>query len=176
MNNQLVSNPFYGVITDPTSPLSLPTVARGQLLKPYPQYTALNAIFATRGNSIYHSFQAGVEKRFSLGFSVQVAYTAGKMIDDSSQAASGAKPAVENPTNLRAERSIDAQDVAQRLVISGLFELPFGRGRLRRPHGAVARCPRGRMAGEHDCHGSDRHAAGADQHRRHPAKVAGKPT
>src|SRR5206468_2482823 len=35
----LVPNPFYGVITDPTSTLSLPTVARRQLLLPYPQYT-----------------------------------------------------------------------------------------------------------------------------------------
>jgi hypothetical protein len=143
VNNQLVPNPFSGVITDATSPLSLPTVSRGQLLKPYPQYTALNAIFATRGNSIYHSLQASAEKRFSLGFSVHAAYTAGKMIDDSSQAASGARAAVQDPTNLRAERTIDPQDISQRLVVSGMFELPIGRGRhfgahMARPLDALA--------------------------------------
>jgi hypothetical protein len=130
VNNQLVSNPFYGVITDPTSPLSKTTVARGQLLKPYPQYQDLFEIFATRGNSIYHSLQLSVEKRFSRGFTLLGAFTASKVIDDSSQAGSGQLfPTIQDPTDLRAERSIDPQDVSQRLVISGVWELPFGRGR-----------------------------------------------
>jgi hypothetical protein len=130
VNNQLVPNPFYGYITDPTSILSKSTVTRGQLLKPYPQYTALNAILPTMGNSSYHSFQASLEKRFSKGFTVQAAFTAGKLIDDSSQAATGNKAGVQDPTNLRAERTIDPQDISQRLVVSGVWELPFGRNRL----------------------------------------------
>ena len=112
------------------APLSKSTVTRGQLLKPYPQYTALNAILPTMGNSSYHSFQASLEKRFSKGFTVQAAFTAGKLIDDSSQAATGNKAGVQDPTNLRAERTIDPQDISQRLVVSGVWELPFGRNRL----------------------------------------------
>jgi len=36
----LVTNPFYGIITDPKSKLSAPTVTLNSLLRPYPQYTA----------------------------------------------------------------------------------------------------------------------------------------
>jgi hypothetical protein len=131
INNQLVTNPFYGIITDPTSILSKPTVAAGQLLRPYPQYTTMNAIYATKGDSIYHSFQASVEKRLSSGFSILGSYTLSKLIDDTSGAGAGATIAtIQDPTNLRAERTIDAQDVSQRLVISGVWALPFGRGQI----------------------------------------------
>lgn len=40
---EVVPNPFAGVITDPTSILSRPTVQRGQLLRPYPQFQNLTA-------------------------------------------------------------------------------------------------------------------------------------
>ncbi len=130
VNNQLVANPFYGIITDPTSILSNATVTRGQLLKPYPQYVNLNAINATEGSSIYHSLQASMEKRFSKGFNLLVAFTAAKLIDNTTQAASGQTiGSVQDPTNLRAERSIDPQDVSRRLVVSGVWELPIGRNR-----------------------------------------------
>ncbi|MCU1258752.1 MAG: Cna B-type protein [Bryobacterales bacterium] len=130
VNNQLVANPFYGIITDTTSVLSNPTVTRGQLLKPYPQYINLNAINATEGSSIYHSLQASMEKRFSKGFTVLAAFTAAKLIDNTTQAATGQTiGGVQDPTNLRAERSIDPQDVSRRLVISGVWELPIGRNR-----------------------------------------------
>ena len=130
VNNQLVPNPFYGIITDPTSILSNPTVTRGQLLKPYPQYINMNAIDATEGSSIYHSLQASVEKRFSKGFNLLVSFTAAKLIDNTTQAATGQTVAsIQDPTNLRAERSIDPQDVSRRLVLSGVWELPIGRRR-----------------------------------------------
>jgi hypothetical protein len=130
INNQLVPNPFYGIITDPTSILSNATVTRGQLLKPFPQYINLNAINATEGSSIYHSLQASMEKRFSKGFTLLVAFTAAKLIDNTTQAATGqTNGSVQDPTNLRAERSIDPQDVSRRLVVSGVWELPIGRNR-----------------------------------------------
>lgn len=130
VNNTQVPNPFYGVITDPTSILSKPIVAQGQLLKPYPQYTNVYARLAPFGGSIYHSLQVSVEKRFSHSFSILGSFTGGKLIDNTS--AAGAGPVIstiQDPTNLRAERTIDTQDISKRLVISGLFELPVGRGR-----------------------------------------------
>jgi hypothetical protein len=130
VNNQLVPNPFYGIITDPTSILSNPTVTRGQLLRPYPQYIGMNAINATEGASSYHALQASLEKRFSRGFNLLVSFTGSKLIDNTTQAATGQTVAsVQDSTNLRAERSIDPQDVSRRLVVSGVWELPIGRGR-----------------------------------------------
>lgn len=127
VNNQLVPNPFVGVITDPTSPLSQPTVTRGQLLRPSPQYLDFFAVFPAIGNSIYHSFQLRVEKRFSHGFTLLGALTVAKAIDDTNQDAVGPSTGIQDPTNLRAERSLSPQDVSRRLVLSGVWELPFGR-------------------------------------------------
>lgn len=129
VNNQLVANPFYGVITDPTSPLSQPTVQRGQLLRPYPQYTQVTAVNPSIGNAMYHSFQMRVEKRFAKGFTVLGAFTAAKNINDTGQDASGPTAGILDHTNLRLERSLDPQDVSKRLVLSGMYELPFGRGK-----------------------------------------------
>jgi outer membrane receptor protein involved in Fe transport len=129
VNTQLVPNPFYGVITNQSSILSQPTVTRGQLLQPYPQYTTMNAVFATLGNSMYNSFQATVEKRLSKGFSVLGAFTIAKLIDDTSASSAGAViSTIQDPTNLRSERSLDPQDISKRLVVSGVWALPFGRG------------------------------------------------
>jgi len=136
LGNQLlpsntVPNPFFGVITTPTSPLSQPRVAYSQTLRPYPQYTGLNAFRKPQGNSIYHAFTLGVTKRYSNGLNLQVSYTNGKLIDDVSQTVTflGAAGTKQDFYNRRGERSISAQDVSQRLVISANYELPFGKGR-----------------------------------------------
>lgn len=130
VNNQLVANPFFGVITDSTSVLSQRTVQRGQLLRPFPHYTQVTAVNPSIGNSMYHSFQMRVEKRFAKGFTVLGAFTAAKNINDTGQDGSGPTAGILDHTNLRLERSLDPQDVSKRLVISGMYELPFGRGKL----------------------------------------------
>ena len=53
---ELVPNPFFGIASIGT--LSQPTVARGQLLRPYPQYTGFGMKNPTNRNSIYHSGSA----------------------------------------------------------------------------------------------------------------------
>src|SRR5262249_7533527 len=65
--NQLVNNPFFGSINVGT--LAQRTVTRRQLLLPYPQFTGVTTANMTRADSIYHSLQLKVEKRFSNGFS-----------------------------------------------------------------------------------------------------------
>lgn len=125
----LVQNPFFGVITNPTSTLSRPTVQRGQLLRPFPQYTAVTAFRKPAASSIYHAMTLRADKRFSHGLSFLISYTTGKLIDDASQTVSFLGPAgnKQDAYSRRAERSISTQDVAQRLVISYVYELPFGR-------------------------------------------------
>ena len=72
-----------------------------------------------------------MEKRFSKGLSALVSYTGGKLIDDVSQTVNFLGAAAANAKqdfyNRAAERSISAQDVSQRLVISGIYELPIGK-------------------------------------------------
>lgn len=130
--NKKVPNPFHGVITDPTSPLSRPTVVFHQLLRPYPQYTGLTVSTPTIANSIYHALQVKFEKRMSHGISAIAHYTWAKMIDDASNSGYdffGGDSAVQNFWNLRLERSLSVTDVRHRAVVSFVWELPFGRGR-----------------------------------------------
>ena len=129
--NQLVNNPFYGIINVGT--LAQKTVTRRQLLLPYPQFTGVTVANRTRADSIYHSLQIKVEKRFSGGFSGLLAYTAGKLIGDANNDVSqvGATNAsnVQNWYNLRAERAVSELDVSQNLTASYVAELPFGPGK-----------------------------------------------
>lgn len=132
--NQQVPNPFYGLVS--TGALSTSTIAQSRLLAPYPQYTGVSnaspPIFQNEANSIYHSLQVTAEHRFSKGMSLLVSYTNGKSISDASGRVFGVTayvPPVQNIYDLKAERSIDEGDISQRLVISHVVELPFGRGK-----------------------------------------------
>ncbi|MBI4903106.1 MAG: TonB-dependent receptor [Acidobacteria bacterium] len=127
---QPVPNPFLGILT--TGTLTGPTITRAQSLLPFPQFTGVSGGYSFRNNSIYHALAVKVEKRFSNGLSALVAYTLSKLIDDGSnltQVRPGAAvvTAPQNWNNLRAERSKSAQDVPQRLVVSALWALPFGK-------------------------------------------------
>jgi Carboxypeptidase regulatory-like domain len=134
--NELVTNPFYGIITDPQSRLSAPTVTLNTLLRPYPQYAGgVSGAALNIANSIYHAVQFQFEKRFSSGLAVLAHYTISKLIDDSSFSDGnvgwlGGVTDVQNPFNLRLERAVSAQDVPQRFVLTVSYQLPFGKGRL----------------------------------------------
>jgi hypothetical protein len=127
---QTVTNPFRGFIT--TGPLSGASITRMQSLLPFPHFTGVDGGYSFLNNSIYHALAVKVEKRFSRGFSALVAYTASKLIDDGAnqgQVRPGGTVTTtpQNWYNLRAERSKSVQDVPQRLVFSGVWELPFGK-------------------------------------------------
>src|SRR2546422_528868 len=53
-----VKNPFYGIITNPGTPMSQPTVAAGLLLRPFPQFDRVLALDPYLGRSNYRSLQA----------------------------------------------------------------------------------------------------------------------
>jgi len=124
-----VANPFFGLVS--TGTLAQPTVQRRFLLRPYPQFNGVTALFFTGSSSIYHSFQLKAEKRLSQGLSFLLAYTNAKLIDDSSQSNGnyGREGVRQNAYDRRADRSISPNDISQRLVISFVYELPIGRGR-----------------------------------------------
>lgn len=126
-----VSNPFFEVITDPSSPLSKRTVARNQLLRPFPQFRNISLEKGSFASSTYHAFQARVDRRFASGFTFLGSFTASKLIDDSSTSGTGLLPPyafIQQWHNRSAERSLSVTDVSQRFVFSALYELPFGRG------------------------------------------------
>ncbi len=82
------------------------------------------------GNSFYHSWVTKLEKRFSAGLTLLASHTWSKNIGDvCGNAASGNTSGCgfQDLRDLTPERSLDNQDVPQRFVVSGLYELPFGR-------------------------------------------------
>src|SRR6185369_14827019 len=126
-----VTNPFFGLIANGV--LSQPTVARGQLLLPFPQYTALPDPGAYRGSNTYHSLQMKAEKRFSTGGTLLAAYTFSKVISDIETLTSWLDSAngvagIQNWSNRKLERAISSFDSRQRLVLSYVADLPFGQG------------------------------------------------
>jgi hypothetical protein len=137
--NELVPNPFYGVITDPLSPLSQPTVQRIQLLRPYPQFTSISASGGPpNGNAIYHAIQFKFTKRYSHGLDVSAHYTFAKMIDDSPANGNVSwlgydTGGIQSYQNTRLERSLSEYDVRHRVVADFAYQLPVGHGK---PFGA----------------------------------------
>jgi hypothetical protein len=130
--NNLVPNPFAGVITNPNSTLSRATVSRRQLLAAYPQYASVNLAGSTHANSIYHALALRAERRFSRDIGVRMAYTFGKLIDDSSFASTlsaGGSTTRQDIYNRGLDRSVSSQDVSSRMVISTNVQLPFGRSK-----------------------------------------------
>ena len=114
-----VTNPFYGLPEFAGSNLQGKTVGRNQLLRPYPQFAGVSTM-SDGGFSWYHSMQLRVDKRFSRGYTLQAAYTWSKFME-----------AVEklNPTDIAPHHVISDQDRPQRIVLSGIYELPVGKGR-----------------------------------------------
>ncbi|MFN7997063.1 MAG: carboxypeptidase regulatory-like domain-containing protein [Bryobacteraceae bacterium] len=101
-----------------------------------------NCIFSSTGlisgvsNSTYHSLQASVRRRLSLGVSLLASYTFSKSLDGvstfnitggASQDTAGENDLAQNPFNLAAEHGRSLFDARHRFVLSYQWELPFWR-------------------------------------------------
>src|SRR5262249_27567970 len=127
---QPTPNPFF--INGQALALTGPNTTVGQLLRPFPQYTSVQLAGQGSYDSIYHSLQLTVNKRFANAGSLQIAYTNSKLISDTDTLTSWLGPSVggiKDNTNPRGERSLSSQDVPQRLVISYVVDLPVGKGK-----------------------------------------------
>ena len=101
-----------------------------QALRPYPQYQLINWRAWPIGNSIYHSLQVKVDKRFTSGSLFRVFYTRSKLINNGAEngqnGGDGGNP--QNPINtVKLERTVSADDVPNTFVFSYSYQLPFGR-------------------------------------------------
>jgi hypothetical protein len=111
-------------------------IVQGQLDRPFPQYSGLQLNGQGCCSSNYNSLQATVNKRFPGGGTLLVAYTNAKLLSNTDTLTSwleggvtGGVGSVQDWNNLAGERSLSSQDVSQRLAISYVLDLPFGRGK-----------------------------------------------
>jgi hypothetical protein len=119
-----VPNPFYGKIKSGT--LSFPTVERRQLLRPYPQYLQFLVPRDGYGDAHYHGLLMRLDKQFSNGLAFSAAYAKSKTITNSFESANGERGPQNAFYDPNYSRSLESNDVPQRLVLSFLYELPFG--------------------------------------------------
>jgi outer membrane receptor protein involved in Fe transport len=130
-----VANPFYGVLPA-SSPSGGPTILKGRLLMPYPQYPlGVLQQSARIAASNYNALQAYLTKRFTHGGIVQIAYTWAKLLSDTDNTSSfldgqGGTGLVQDRYNLKAEKSVSQQDIRHNFVANYGLDLPFGRNQL----------------------------------------------
>lgn len=140
----LVNNVLAPYITDPLSGLSSSMILQYQdptnkFHVPFPQFTSFSGDSPPIANSIYHAAQFRVEKGFSNGLQFLVTYTVSKSIDGASATDDsiswlgggfqGGTISVQNPNNLKAERSLSVFDIPQVLQVSYVYALPVGRSK-----------------------------------------------
>lgn len=130
---QTIPNPFVGI--GQGTPLSPPaTIALGQFDRPFPQYTGVQLSGYGCCDSNYQSLQVAVTRRFAGAGSLLVAYTNSKLISNTDTLTTWLEDSgvgqVQDWNNLKGERSLSSQDVPQRLVISYVLDLPFGKGKM----------------------------------------------
>ena len=116
----LVPNPFFGLMpTTASNVFRSATIERQRLLRPYPQFDAVNTT-TNEGWSWYHALQGGLQKRFSSGYTLGVNYTFSRFTE-----------AVDflNAGDAEPWEGVSTQDTPHRLSVSGIWELPFGRQR-----------------------------------------------
>ncbi len=112
-----VANPFAGLL--PGETLNNPTTQRQNLLRPFPQFSN----FDTRrydGSSSFDSAQFRLEKRFSGGYTWLTSYTWSDFKEKVTRL---------NDTDPDYEERLNDTQLPHRLVMNGIWELPFGRTR-----------------------------------------------
>ncbi|MBI3209929.1 MAG: hypothetical protein HYZ37_13665 [Candidatus Solibacter usitatus] len=131
--NEVVEDPF-GRKDAMGNPLK---VTRSSLLRPIPTLGDINIAGITNSTSIYHAGTASLDRRFSRGFYFRVNYTWAKSIDTASDGSTSSSSLylwgntrIQDPTDLKANRSVSNYDTRHRLTGSVNFQIPFGRGRL----------------------------------------------
>jgi len=115
--NQSVPNPFYNILPSDTSRGQQATVQRRTLLLPFPQFDTVTMNNISIGQSWYNSLQLKVEQRFKHGLNFLVSYTNSKTMEAVSFL---------NASDPKPSRELASYDTPQRLVISGMYELPVG--------------------------------------------------
>jgi len=127
-----VPNPFFGnpVFGDLSQSETIP---RAQLLRPYPQFGGLYALQSSEGRRRYDAAVLRFEKRFRGGFGGRVNYTWSRtednIIGEGNHYSNRPGSAPLDNYNLDAEYSRSLTDAPHRLNVSGIVELPFGRGK-----------------------------------------------
>ena len=92
--------------------------------------TGFDAVTTTKsiGNSTYHALQSKLERRVGKGLSILGAYTWSKSLSNADTSSVGGGTylgGLQDYNDLRGNRSVSAFDVAQRLSMAGIYDVPL---------------------------------------------------
>ena len=117
---QNLPNPFFGLMpSTASSALQGANIARERLLRPYPQFDAVNTT-TNEGQSWYNALQVNLQRRMSGGYTLASSYTYSQFTE-----------AIDflNAGDPEPWKGVSSADSPHRLTVNGIWELPFGRGR-----------------------------------------------
>jgi hypothetical protein len=89
-----------------------------------PSFSAINMVTST-STSDYHGGTLQLKRQFRQGYMLQGAYTFGRAMNDADLAVG--TTAFQDAADIAAERALASYDVAHKLTLVGLWELPFFR-------------------------------------------------
>jgi hypothetical protein len=115
-----VPNPFFGLLpTTSAAALQGTNIARERLLRPYPQFDAVNTT-TNEGWSWYHAAQFNLQRRLANGYTIAASYTYSHFTE-----------AIDflNAADPQPWEGVSSIDTPHRFTLNGIWELPFGRGR-----------------------------------------------
>ena len=120
-------NPFLGSVLA-VGILSGPTVSRAQLLRPYPQFDAIEMVRASLSRSRYDALIVATERRLNRGWGARASYTLSRLQDSQyseSNFFSGGSTIL-NAYDVEREYGLSVLDARHQLRLTGVVELPLG--------------------------------------------------
>jgi Carboxypeptidase regulatory-like domain/TonB dependent receptor len=124
-SHRLTVGGLYNVALTPGPGTPAEVAAR----QPYP-YISPTFYDRSVGNSSYNAFQFSMNHQASSGLAYLVSYTWSKSIDVGCSGFFGIEScSVQNPYNLKGDRSVSGFDLPHNLTASAVAPLPFGRGK-----------------------------------------------
>ena len=112
-----------------------PTVTPAQLMKPYPEYTAVSFYRNNVGTTNYQGVAFSIRQRWSRGLTYSAAYTRSKLTDIASSVFDASiltgpltNAAVADSFNLERDRDYSTGDIPHYFAASVVWDLPAGDG------------------------------------------------
>ena len=138
-----VPNPYFGIVPRSSS-IGDPTITRAQLLKPFPEYTAVSFYRNNVGTTNYQGVSFSIRQRTSRGLTYSAAYTRSKLTDIASSVFDASiltgpltNAAVADSHNLERDRDYSTGDIPHYFGASVVWDIPVGQGRAATPGGVL---------------------------------------
>ena len=105
------------------------TAGNAQQRRPYPAFSGIT-VYSSEAHSVYNSLQVSVNKRFSKGYTAQLAYTFSNSMDEKSATTSDDGSGAQDPGNYkRGERAHSDFYQKHILAMNGIWDIPFAADR-----------------------------------------------